>query len=505
MKFMLEHREISQSLHKDTIETRLERLIFALLLILLCCYITNFDVWLPFDKGKSVIGFGLGSALILRISYRPIYFFHNLGNFSPAIILSLSMAAWAAIVHLWNGTDKFDQILNQAIGAIILFSIYCSLNSVWRVKLMMLTFTLAILISAIFAMFIPLIGIPAQNIWLTIYTTIEGTIDPEDIIIVFGHGRSAGLSTHTHRFAYLLTTAIPFAFLLYLPNQPRKRLSNTSMNIVRCFIVGIFLTVAITNGSRSLLLALIVGTITFIAFSIDYLPDFLWRRLLYILLGASIIISMFLGSVFNEKPGTRESLNLLLENISKVRGEGGRDLNDLRELKSLMSSSSHRFIKIQPRLFKYNVKSVLLRIPISITGIRYALEYPLGTGRYSPESRHLSPGVPPRWAGEILGTVQHNQFLATLVRYGFPGLILAILFYFHAYRSLINSLRLAKQSRCYASFFLVAPIAVALTVYITNSMFHTSGIFTGNWRHFFLIGLIFSIERLLAADSMDPD
>ena len=332
-----------------------------------------------------------------------------------------------------------------------------------------------------------------------LYQKIE-TLNPDHIFIVMGHGRTSGLSTHPASLAYILTVAIPFALFMISQYRTRRRLSTILKNAVSSFIMAIFLIVVISNGSRALLLGLIAGGIVFCVFFASFFPASLRMNLCYILLASIILSILFFTSkpTLQDEQAKQKSITTILEYVTRTSNLDKRN-KDI--LKNFLTKDTHHYIKSQSRFFKFQW-SAWLRIPISMTAIRYSLEFPLGTGIYSPKSRHLSRGLDQRDVESILSIHPHNQFLTTLVRYGFPGLILVILLYFYACRSLIISYQLAKQSRNPAVLLLVASIAVALTAYLTNSLFHASGAFTGSWRHFFLIGLVFSTERLFQSDSI---
>lgn len=141
-------------------------------------------------------------------------------------------------------------------------------------------------------------------------------------------------------------------------------------------------------------------------------------------------------------------------------------------------------------------KSAQSRLPMASAALRYALDHPLGTGGYFPNPSHLSAGLDPWIAERVLAHIPHNQFLVTLVYYGFPGLILLILFYIFVFRSLIYSGRVIMRSQDAALHFLATAVVGALVAYGVKSLFNNTGPFIGDWYHFFLVGLVFSIQRI---------
>ena len=101
-------------------------------------------------------------------------------------------------------------------------------------------------------------------------------------------------------------------------------------------------------------------------------------------------------------------------------------------------------------------------------------------------------------AEEVLAQTPHNQFLVVLVYYGYPGLVLLAAFYLLIGRSLLATARHYLSSRDTESLVLVAAVAGSLAGYGLNSLFHNAGPFVGDWFHFVIVGLVFSIERLAA-------
>ena len=131
------------------------------------------------------------------------------------------------------------------------------------------------------------------------------------------------------------------------------------------------------------------------------------------------------------------------------------------------------------------------------TAWRYALEHPWGAGAYAPSQSHLSAALLQENPEDfmILGMHPHNQFLFVLVNYGFPGLILLMLFYACLLRSIVHSAGTAARSGDAALHCLAAAVGGALCAYGVQSLTHGMGPFTGDWGHFLLIGLAFGIQR----------
>ena len=150
-----------------------------------------------------------------------------------------------------------------------------------------------------------------------------------------------------------------------------------------------------------------------------------------------------------------------------------------------------------PRLVSVEDKSARARLPMAITAVRYALEYPLGTVVYQPEPRHLPSGLDPIVQEEVLSHIPHNQFLLVLVHYGWPGLALLMLFYGVVLSIFVALIRRALKLRTIESVVLVASLAGCMGSYVCNSLFHPVGPFVGDWYHWIVIGLVFSAHRAL--------
>ena len=145
--------------------------------------------------------------------------------------------------------------------------------------------------------------------------------------------------------------------------------------------------------------------------------------------------------------------------------------------------------------------AIKFRAYMASTAWRYALEHPWGAGNYAPSKLHLSAALlqesPVIFI--ILGTHPHNQFLFVLVRYGFPGLILLMLFYACLLRAIVHAGRTAARAGDARLHCLAAAVGGALCAYGVQSLAHGMGPFTGDWGHFLLIGLAFGIQRTVVS------
>ena len=131
---------------------------------------------------------------------------------------------------------------------------------------------------------------------------------------------------------------------------------------------------------------------------------------------------------------------------------------------------------------------------------RYALDHPFGAGVYRPNRSHIGEDVSDAWLYEMLRVWPHNQFLHTMTLYGFPGLCLHLLFYGFLVRAAWRAGRLAwREPRAELRFLVIAAIA-AWAAYSVNSLFIPTGPFLQDWNHYFVLGLLLSLEGILAGE-----
>ena len=157
-------------------------------------------------------------------------------------------------------------------------------------------------------------------------------------------------------------------------------------------------------------------------------------------------------------------------------------------------------LRLQPRLLKTGDLSARSRLPQTITAVRYALDHPFGAGVYRPSRAHAGEELSDKMLEEILRLWPHNQFLHVLVLYGFPGLCLHLVFYGFLALAAWRAAKLAwREPRADLRFLLVAVIA-AWAAYSVNSMLFATGPFLQDWGHYFVLGLLLSLEGILAEE-----
>ena len=131
------------------------------------------------------------------------------------------------------------------------------------------------------------------------------------------------------------------------------------------------------------------------------------------------------------------------------------------------------------------------------TVLRYVRDHPFGTGVYAPQLSHVSDGLSDWLVEELLRLWPHNQGLHVLALFGWPGLALLVVFYVCVLRSVVRLVVYAWRAADSDLRFLVVAVVGAWTAYSINTMFIPTSPFVGGWSHFYLIGLLFSVERLV--------
>ena len=126
----------------------------------------------------------------------------------------------------------------------------------------------------------------------------------------------------------------------------------------------------------------------------------------------------------------------------------------------------------------------------------------LGSGTHFPER-----SVPRRSTVQnqrldlVVDTAPHNQVLHVAVLFGLPALALLGVFYAVVCWAAVRTMRLASSSPSADWHFLAAAVVGAVVAYTTVSMSMPIGPFTFGWGHFYLLGLLFAVLRLVNAHS----
>lgn len=131
------------------------------------------------------------------------------------------------------------------------------------------------------------------------------------------------------------------------------------------------------------------------------------------------------------------------------------------------------------------------------TVLRYIRNHPFGTGVYAPSRSHVGEGLEEWIVEELLRLWPHNQFLHVGVLFGIPGMAILVAFYVCALRPAIRCGVFARRAPDTNFRFLAIGVVGAWTAYSLNSLLIPTGPFVGGWSHFYLIGLLFAVERII--------
>lgn len=149
--------------------------------------------------------------------------------------------------------------------------------------------------------------------------------------------------------------------------------------------------------------------------------------------------------------------------------------------------------------------SAAVRLPMFSAAISHAARNPWGTGTYEPAEEYLDPELGQALRERVLRHDTHNQFLNVLVFFGFPGLMLVLA----AYTVVLVRLRGSWRRVVVPWRAKLAPAAAGLAGgllgYLINSLFHNAGLFVGDVFHWYAIGLVFALHRMVATVQDNAD
>ena len=373
---------------------------------------------------------------------------------SSALVIALAttfaLIAWTAIVYTMYGelAAKMSRVGSMILGAGLIFAVYTTVDTVNRIRTVMVAFIIAVTVSAIVGIGIAMGYEAFWDLWVTLNVPSDKTM--KDVI----GGRTAGHSVTVITFSYTLCVAIPFAFALFVSRQwsPSIRLSKSRIFLI--IVLIILCNALVLNETRSAMLGVICGAALILGFK--RLREVFLRPLRALVILALISLTV------------------------------------------MVLSERHEVFKLKPRVTNLSDMSSSVRLPMARAAIRYGIENPLGTGSYKLNSKYLDKELSPRSVEHILSHTPHNQFLVVLVYYGFPGLFLLLIFYFIVAHSLYRTRRVGIRISDSESLVLIAAASGAVCAYVINSLAHNAGPFVGDWSNFILIGLVFSIRRVVS-------
>ena len=509
---------------KSIDEQRIKRAVIVFLIIGMLGRLWTVAVYPPLGNAKVFI-LSLAAAVLVAAAYcaaecfpngRVSVLYERLAGVAPIIAVSSVLTIWAAAVYLVTDTLALLRLGHFIMGTGLIVAVWFAADSAFRVKLLLGIVVLGAVGSALYAIAVTVFGDPYMTIWV-----ILSKVGLDRIPGIVAGGRMAGLSQNIIAFSYILAAATPLAFAFLVSGiRLRTRERTWSLWAALFFGLALMMTVLLLNATRSAILGAAGGCVVAGAILLFTNLD-LWKRMAVVLaLVAAWLLLMFVPGVRGAEAilasgptPSGEAVVSGLEDIwfgralVRVSQPGWPadesspyeiELRDKIETARELWRESRADFGLNRRIVSLDDTSARARIPMALTALRYSRDYPLGTGRYSPEERHLPPGLEPRVAEEVLAQTPHNQFLVVLVYYGYPGLVLLAAFYLLIGRSLLATARHYLRSRDTESLLLVAAVASSLAGYGLNSLFHNAGPFVGDWFHFVIVGLVFSIERLAA-------
>lgn len=206
-----------------------------------------------------------------------------------------------------------------------------------------------------------------------------------------------------------------------------------------------------------------------------------------------LFIALFLSGVRSAILGTIIGLGVVMKSLGR---KGAMKCAFLIVLFGVLSYVFWGFY-LNPRFITINEFSTLTRIPLFITALMVGFTHPMGTGRErymetAASFYELVSDLPGAIA--VFEHTSHNQFLNMLAYYGWPGLLLLIMFYILLFRLLL----LTKVKTIDNNFLNAMRIGLlgGFAAYFINSLFHNAGPFIGDPFNWYFIGLAFALSSI---------
>ena len=460
---------------------------FALLLVAVCANLWFSSAPMPLGGPNALIAAAAAALALLAVAVRILrppggkrsaglaYIYKDFRPLIPAMAAASLLALWALAVYLYTDTLNPTLMAKMLLGIGILLAVYLTVDNLQRAVLLALAVVAATFVSALWGLAVAFIGDPFLTIWLHIASVRE-----VDLYRIFTEGRVTGFLPYASTFGYQLAVAIPIAFAALLcgvfgRGQTARRFYDAAL-----FLMLLTLTaVLVMNATRAAVLGLLVTAVIIIA-PAAAAPQFR-RRLLGITLPMSMLLLAFASAGFVHHAA------------APLFGSG-----DNRTAAAAPSTANAGTAENVRGLFSYSDWAAQSRIHLATTALRYSLDHPLGAGAYRPDAAHVAGNLDPESLADVLKWQPHNQFLNLLTIFGYPGMLLLILFYALTARSLIQTAQHLRRRRDPTLLFLLTAAAGATAAYFAVAMFHPTGPFLDDWSHCIILGLAFSLHRLAA-------
>jgi len=327
----------------------------------------------------------------------------------------------------------FRQVSRVAVAAVIVFLIFILVDDMYKLKIYLSVTISALMLSCI-------IGILQVTFGEPFYALRQFFISKSNLAMLTVYGEASGFALYSLPLAYQIICVLPLCFSVLLLNA-RHITSRIKVYLaIICVVLGITL---IMTFSRSALLGMAVWIV---------------------------------GLVFLKTKGTKYSINkkrLLFFFVIIIA------------IITIFSSNLEQ-------IFTFKDESARDRLPLFTMGIKIFTLHPFGIGssaRYNEYSIEHFDFFEDKSAvsSAVKRMAPHNQFLNTLLYWGFPALLLLVFFFIYKIRTLIRIINTTKNNYILSLAFGLIGISIA---YIFHSFFHNAGPFLGDIFYWHIIGII---------------
>ena len=138
----------------------------------------------------------------------------------------------------------------------------------------------------------------------------------------------------------------------------------------------------------------------------------------------------------------------------------------------------------------------LNRVYTAYVATKTIFDNPLGTAKLvEAYDEYHYDALMSSWGTYFTGVNSpHNQFLNTGVEFGFPALLMLILFYHRVFDTLISVRKRVLPDRF--MYGLSIGLVGSFLSYILNSLFHNDGPLRGDFFNWFFVGLVVALEQV---------
>ena len=251
------------------------------------------------------------------------------------------------------------------------------------------------------------------------------------------------------------------------PGMPGIMPFTTTMGYTASFVLPIVWSVALNSkGTRKLFLILV-------------------SLVLCVGLVATLLTSAILGGV------AAAGIVTLLSRKKEKRRSGLLAVALVLALASLVQG-------LVPRLLQERVldRDGMARIPMVIAGVRSGIAHPFGQtiDDFMTESSMLAYDLVDYQGVELVGRgLPHNNLVDVLVYFGFPGLILCLLFYLLLVKASKKTWQSTLDRPGPGMQALAVGLIGAFCANFTNAMVHNSGLFYGETIAWYGMGLLWAL------------